>query len=246
MTRYLTFQVYGPFAAFGSIAVGEIRGISASPAKSAILGLVAGALGVDRFDDRMHRNLAESYNMAVRMDAPGRILRDFHTIQSSRPGKGVVPNNRREELESGAPINTITSRRDYLNDSVCMVCLKASHSPPYSLEDLAQALEYPIYMPYIGRKSCPLGLPLAPAIIEGESFQNVLMQRPPDRSFLSFGDDPIVPKQNAEKITMVRLFWEEEQKHLSVHAVPRRDVSVNKKGWQFAERLELQGDIELP
>jgi CRISPR system Cascade subunit CasD len=242
MPRYLTFQVYGPFAAFGSISVGEIRGISASPAKSAILGLVAGALGVDRFDDQMHRNLAESYNMAVRMDAPGRILRDFHTIQSSRPSKGVVPNNRREELESGAPINTITSRRDYLNDSVCMVCLKASHSPPYSLEDLAQALEYPIYMPYIGRKSCPLGLPLAPAIIEGESFQDVLMQRPPDRLFLK----SIVSSEDPERENRVRLFWEDEQRHSFVHAVPRRDVSVNKKGWQFAERLELQGDIELP
>ncbi len=242
MPRYLTFQVYGPFAAFGSIAAGEIRGISASPAKSAILGLVAGALGVDRFDDQMHRNLAESYNMAVRMDAPGRILRDFHTIQSSRPGKGVVPNNRREELESGAPINTITSRRDYLNDAACMVCLKASKSPPYSLEDLAQALECPIYMPYIGRKSCPLGLPLAPVIIEGQSFQDVLMQRPPDRLFLK----SIVSSEDSGRENRVRLFWEDEQRHSSIHAVPRRDVPVNKKGWQFAERLELQGDIELP
>lgn len=242
MPNYLTFQVYGPFAAFGSIAVGEIRGISSSPAKSAILGLVAGALGVDRFDDRVHRNLAEAYTMAVRMDAPGRILRDFHTIQSSRPGKGVVHNNRREELESGAPINTITSRRDYLNDTVCMVCLKPSHSPPYSLEDLAQALEYPNYMPYIGRKSCPLGLPLAPAIIEGDSFQDVLMQRPPDREFLK----SIFSGQGSEQEKKVRLFWEDEQRHLSVHTVPRRDVPINKKGWQFAERIELQGYIQLP
>jgi CRISPR system Cascade subunit CasD len=238
MSKYLTFQVYGPFAAFGSIAVGEIRGISSSPGKSAILGLVAGALGVDRFDDRIHSDLAESYTMAVRMDAPGCILRDFHTIQSSKPGKGVVPNTRREELESGAPINTITSRRDYLNDAACMVCLKANDSPPYSLEDVAQALEHPIYMPYIGRKSCPLGLPLAPAIIEGQSFQDVLMQRPPDRSFLKFID--------SGKEISVRLFWEDEQRHLSVHAVPRRDIPVNKKGWQFAERLELHGDIQLP
>lgn len=242
MPNYLTFQVYGPFAAFGSIAVGEIREISSSPGKSAILGLVAGALGVDRFYDRMHRNLAESYMMAVRMDAPGCILRDFHTIQSSRPGKGVVFNSRREELESGAPINTITSRRDYLNDAACMVCLKANDSSPYTLEDLAQALEHPIYMPYIGRKSCPLGLPLAPWIIEGQSFQDVLMQRPPDRMFLK----SIVASEDLDRESRVRLFWEDEQRHLFVHAVPRRDVSVNKKRWQFGERLELQGDTELP
>lgn len=242
MPNYLTFQVYGPFAAFGSIAVGEIRGISSSPAKSAILGLVAGALGVDRFDDQVHRNLAEAYTLAVRMDAPGCILRDFHTIQSSRPGKGVVPNTRREELESGAAINTITSRRDYLNDAACMVCLKANYSPPYTLEDLVLALDQPVYMPYIGRKSCPLGLPLAPMIIKGENFEDVLMQRPPDREFLK----SIISSQVAEKKIRVRFFWEDEQGISSVHAVPRRDVPVNKKGWQFAERLELQGDIELP
>lgn len=242
MSRYLTFQLYGPFAAFGAIAVGEVRSTSLSPAKSAILGLLAGALGVDRYNNIMYRKLAESYTMAVRMDASGRILRDFHTIQSSRPGKGVIPNTRREELESGAPINTITSRRDYLNDAVCMVCLKANDLPPYSLENLAQALEHPIYMPYIGRKSCPVGLPLSPLIIEGQSFQDVLMQRPPDRRFL----ESIVSGQDPEKEVMVRLFWEEEQRPSSVHAVPRRDVSLNKKGWQFAERLEMQGDIELP
>lgn len=242
MSRYLTFQIYGPLAAFGSIAVGEIRGTSSSPAKSAILGLVAGALGIDRYDEHMHRNLSEAYTFAVRMDAPGRILRDFHTIQSCRPGKGVVPNTRREELESGATIHTITSRRDYLNDAACMVCLKTNDSPPYSLEALVKALEYPIYMPYIGRKSCPLGLPLAPMIIEGKSFHDVLMQRPPDRKFLNF----IPSVQDSEEEIQVRIFWEDEQGGSSAHVVPRRDVPINKKGWQFGERLELQGGIQLP
>lgn len=242
MLRYLTFQIYGPFAAFGSIAVGEIRGTSSSPAKSAILGLVAGAIGVDRYDENMHRKIADAYTMAVRMDVPGRILRDFHTIQSSRQARGVVPITRREELESGGAVNTITSRRDYLNDAACMVCLKPNDSPPYSLEDLIQALEYPVYVPYIGRKSCPLGLPLAPKIMEGESFKNVLMQRPPDRTFLK----SIISGEDGEQKTRVRIFWEDEQGLSSAHAVPRRDVSINKKGWQFGERLELQGDIELP
>ncbi|MFP4258598.1 MAG: type I-E CRISPR-associated protein Cas5/CasD [Desulfovermiculus sp.] len=242
MPRYLTFQIYGPFAAFGSIAVGEFRGTASSPAKSAIMGLVAGALGVDRYDTYTHRELAEAYKMAVRMDAPGRVLRDFHTIQSSRPGKGVRPHTRREELESGATINTITSRRDYLNDAACMVCLKANALAPFSMEALVQALEQPVYMPYIGRKSCPLGLPLAPMLVEGKSFWDALMQRPPDKDFLK----SLMQEPEEGQSLRVRIFWEEEQGPSLAHTVPRRDVPVNKKGWQFAERIELCGDMELP
>jgi CRISPR system Cascade subunit CasD len=242
MPQYLTFQLYGPFAAYGSVAVGEVRSTAASPAKSAILGLVAGALGIDRYDNDTHRRMAETYRLAVRMDAPGRILRDFHTIQSCTPAKGFSPGMRREELGPGVTIQTITSRRDYLNDAVCMVCLKPTEEALYSLNRLKDALQQPVYIPYVGRKSCPLGLPLSPRIEEAPSFEEALRRRPPDRRFL----DWIVPRGEGESEVRARFFWEDEEGSEAGQILPRRDVPLNRRSWQFAEREEKQGDIELP
>jgi hypothetical protein len=42
------------------------------------------------------------------------------------------------------------------------------------------------------------------------------------------------------------MFWEDEQGLASAQTGTRRDIPVNKKGWQFVERVELQGDIEFP
>jgi len=242
MPQYLTFQLYGPFAAYGSVAVGEVRSIAPSPAKSAILGLIGGALGIDRYDNDTHRRMANAYRMAVRMDAPGRILRDFHTVQSCTPAKGFFPGMRREELGQGVTIQTITSRRDYLNDALCMVCLKTTDEAPYSLDRLKEALERPVYVPYVGRKSCPLGLPLAPSIEEAQSFWEVLRHKPPDRRFLK----KIVPGSGSEDGTRVRLFWEDEGTLQPDQSLPRRDIPLNRTSWQFAEREEMQGDMELP
>lgn len=242
MPQYLTFQLYGPFAAYGSVAVGEVRSIAASPAKSAILGLIAGALGIDRYDNDTHYRMANAYRLAVRMDAPGRILRDFHTIQSCTPAKGFSPGMRREELGQGVTIQTITSRRDYLNDALCMVCLKATEEAPYTLERLQEALNRPVYVPYVGRKSCPLGLPLAPSLEEGQSFWEVLKRKPPDRRFLK----RIVPGSESEDGIRVRLFWEDEGTPQPDQSLSRRDIPLNRTSWQFAEREEMQGDMELP
>ena len=47
---YLVFRLYGPMCSWGDIAVGEVRPSTVHPSKSAILGLIAAALGVKRPD----------------------------------------------------------------------------------------------------------------------------------------------------------------------------------------------------
>ena len=47
---YLVFRLYGPMCSWGDIAVGEVRPSTVHPAKSAILGLIAAALGIKRPD----------------------------------------------------------------------------------------------------------------------------------------------------------------------------------------------------
>jgi CRISPR system Cascade subunit CasD len=50
MMEYLLFRLYGPLASWGEIAVGESRHTATYPGKSALLGLLAAALGIRRDD----------------------------------------------------------------------------------------------------------------------------------------------------------------------------------------------------
>ena len=88
MTEYLLFRLYGPLASWGRVAVGGVRGSDAHPSKSAVLGLVAAALGLRRDDAAAQARLAAGYGFAVRVDAPGVLLRDYHTAQV--PGRSAL------------------------------------------------------------------------------------------------------------------------------------------------------------
>src|SRR5215470_15857056 len=101
---YLVFRLYGPMGSWGDIAVGEVRPSTVHPSKSAILGLIAAALGIKRpnttRDDTersalevAHGALAQGYGFAVCVDAPGVPLVDYHTAQVPSSGTG---RNRRQ------------------------------------------------------------------------------------------------------------------------------------------------------
>lgn len=86
--RYLAFTLAAPLASFGAIAVGERRSSWDRPAKSAVLGLIAGALGLTRDDADAHRALADDYLYAVRVEdfdlrTPRPPLTDYHTAQTA-------------------------------------------------------------------------------------------------------------------------------------------------------------------
>ena len=56
MADFLVFQLYGALASWGDIAVGEYRPSQGHPSKSAITGLLAAALGIEREDDAAPRD----------------------------------------------------------------------------------------------------------------------------------------------------------------------------------------------
>jgi CRISPR system Cascade subunit CasD len=177
MARYLTFALVAPLAAFGSIAVGERRSSWDRPARSGVLGLVGACLGLDRADDAAQAALAEGYGLALLCHAPGRLLADYHTTQVPSAQRGRRFATRAEEL--AAPnLNTILSRRDYRSGTWHLGALwPRGEAARWPLEALAEAMERPNYVPYLGRKSCPLGLPLAPCIMEAADSPTALLAR---------------------------------------------------------------------
>lgn len=264
MRDYLVFQLYGPLSAWGDIAVGETRPSSMSPAKSAVLGLVAAALGIRRPDttadedlrqrwEAEHQALAAGYGMAVKLTQPGTVLTDYHTAQAPSSGKGrnrKVFATRRDELTllPRHDLNTILSRRDYRQDAYAAIALWARDGAPHSLSALQERLLAPEFTLYLGRKSCPLALPLNPQVVEaanveacftGYSFQ--------DAAWLIWQKEEGILKNILKRMpeNQAMLFWDTDaETALAQHETyTRRDTPASRRRWQFATREEHRAQL---
>ncbi|MCE2558608.1 MAG: type I-E CRISPR-associated protein Cas5/CasD [Acidobacteria bacterium] len=165
MTDYLVFTLVAPIGSFGDLAGHERRGSDSWPSRSAILGLVGAAQGIRR-DDRPRQEGLPSWSMAVSTLSSGRRFRDFHTVQAVPTARIKRPSTRREALRVLRPgDNPVVTRRDYRTDCAFGVAMWGSGD----LHELQGALTRPFFVPYLGRKSCPLAAPMAPSVIEAES-----------------------------------------------------------------------------
>ena len=177
MADHLTFALVAPIASFGGLAVGERRTGWDRPGRSAVLGLVGACLGLEREDDAAQHALATQYGLALLCHAPGRLLADYHTAQTAPSLRNRRFATRAEEL-AAPDLNTVLSRRDYRTGAWHLACLwPRSDTARWSLADLAAAMTHPVFIPYLGRKSCPLGLPLAPRIKEAADPTAALLER---------------------------------------------------------------------
>lgn len=152
---FLVFQLKAPLASFG-VTLGEHRGTDLRPRKSAVLGMVAAALGVERTEPTRFQKLFDLKFAVLELKAPT-VLRDFHTVQAPFRASATT---RRDQLASGEP-NTMLTPRDYLQDGHWLVALEGTSE---DLAPLARALENPVFTLFLGRKACPLSRFTAPLI----------------------------------------------------------------------------------
>ena len=163
MNEHLVFTLYGPMGAFGSYAGQERRGSDLVPSRSAILGLLGAALGIERTDTDRQAGL-RNYRVGVRPLTESLPLRDYHTVQTI-PAKIKLPDSRRaafDALESGP--NTTITLRDYRTDVAFAVVVWCENGP-WPLPQLEMALRRPKFVLYLGRKSCPLAAPTNPNVV---------------------------------------------------------------------------------
>lgn len=229
--RFLLFTLYAPMGSFGEIAVGERRMSWVRPGRSAILGMVAAAKGIERTDEDAHRQLETGLYYAVRMDAPGRPFIDYHTTQTPK-ARGFA--TRRKELELRS-VNTVLSSREWRVDAYFTVALWPRPDSTVELDGIANALKHPCFTLYVGRKSAPLGLPLNPEIVEAKTFvaafaerrlaqeegdilQHIRIDGTPHSGFACDDDAPGAPEHSRIE--------------------HRRDAIASRVRWQFADRLE--------
>ncbi|MBG0774933.1 MAG: type I-E CRISPR-associated protein Cas5/CasD [Desulfovibrionaceae bacterium] len=231
--EHVLFQLYGPLASWGSVAVNVIRDSWDRPSKTAVLGLVAGALGIDRADEAAHRALHAQWGFAVRVDAPGVPVTDFHTVQTPAGKWAGRCRTRRDELvdmrPESAALSTTVSQRTYLQDALFTVCLwpvvAATERTPV---ELAAALNAPAFIPYLGRRSCPAALPLGPQIREADTVLEALA---------GYGCPQLLsrlcPGRGVPCDVYVEDGWVE-----APETVFRHDALASRAAWQFKRRAE--------
>lgn len=153
----LLLRLAAPLQSWGGESRYETRLTRPEPTKSAVVGLLASALGRDREDDIS--DLA-ALRFGVRSDQVGQIMRDFHTASVWDGGKKKT--------------TTVTDRM-YLQDSVFVAGLESDDAS--FLQMLADALAAPAHALYLGRRSCVLSFPWFLGVQDG-TLEEALMTLP--------------------------------------------------------------------
>jgi CRISPR system Cascade subunit CasD len=254
VSEVLTFTVVAPLTSWGEVAVGEIRETLDRPTRSAVLGLVAGAMGVDREDRDVHEAMEGSFAVAVHALSMGRPFRDYHTIQVAPQSvvRSRRPATRRELLAaSPAQLRSVESTRMAREDAVYSVALWARRPGPWDMLAVADALRSPAFVPYAGRKAHPLAFPMGPAVTLGMSLGGALTraQAVLDQHIEAWGLGRLRPRQG----------WLREVHHdvlsdgtpispgpmVERRRLQRRDVVLDRSRWQFAQRTVVVSELQF-
>lgn len=240
MTDFLLLTLYAPLSSWGDIAVGEFRGSWDRPSRSAVLGLVAAALGLEREDQSAHDALDRGYGVAVRVDVAGAPLVDYHTAQtvdaaSVRKRRPAT----RAELLDVRDRQTILSRRTYRQDALATIALWARGEPRWALEELRTALLRPRFVLYAGRKANVFGLPLDPGVESAGTLAEALARRPSALGALEALDTTYMrPGASEEELEVSHDPCEGFESGLrALRRDVRRDTGAHRGRWQFAERV---------
>lgn len=237
MTAFLVMQLYGPMAAWGEQAVGEVRRSAVHPSKSAILGLCAAAMGIKRDEESRHEAIASALKFGTEVLATGALMKDYHTTQAP-PQRAKVKHlyTRKDEL-ADTGLGTILSSREYRQDALFKVALWQADGGQQWLSEICDHLKQPVFHLYLGRKSCPLALPLNPKLIEAASLSAALNEYPA----------PLISEDSKIQAGLRQdyggLYWEPCEHHgmeSGDHDMKtvRYDQPLSRKRWQFSSRDE--------
>ena len=152
----LLLRFAAPMQSWGDESKYDIRHTRSEPSKSGVIGLLAAALGLKRDSEEIPR-LSAALRMGVRVDMPGRVIKDYQTARAPKySSKGDLRHNADGSLiMEDSPY--VTSRY-YLCDACFLVGLESEDEN--LLNRLADALVSPCFPLFLGRRSCPPTLPL--------------------------------------------------------------------------------------
>lgn len=180
----LAFYIDAPMQSWGAASKFQYRETNPFPTKSALVGLIAGALGIDKHQPNeaaLLRPLTELNLTVVRLRKPkadSSRLSDFHTVGGGYDKKAPLWQKMSiPQKASGAPFGTVITHRTYLTD-VRFVALFEGELE--TLQSIHAALLDPVWGIWFGRKTCLPASPLTPTLGEDrqEAFDTLLQALP--------------------------------------------------------------------
>jgi CRISPR system Cascade subunit CasD len=145
----------GPLQAWGVTSRFAVRDTANVPSKSGVLGLVCAALGLRRGEANKRLNGLAALHMGVRIDRPGERFTDYHTAGA---GVGMMAaEGKIKYTGTTGEIEAWVMRKEYLADAAFLVALQGDSG---TVKDVADAVQNPVWPPFLGRKSCAPSAPV--------------------------------------------------------------------------------------
>lgn len=141
--KTLVIRLTAPLQSYGNEATFNRRTSNYYPSKSAVIGIIAAALGYRRDDSRI--NNLNNLKLAIRIDQPGKFMTDFQVVEYQK--------------NSSSKTKKVTYR-SYLQDAVFTVAIGSDDE---KIACIKNALEHPKSQLFLGRRSNP---PAGPLIME--------------------------------------------------------------------------------
>lgn len=152
----LVLRLAGPLQSWGSSSQNNRRETDLQPTKAGVVGLLAAASGLRRTDPI--EDLV-SLELGVRIDQPGSLLRDYHTVSDFR-GRPLLSANltsRGAQKPTSPKKHTHVTQRFYLQDACFVAAVRGEAT---LIQALVEALRRPAFPLALGRRSCPPTQPL--------------------------------------------------------------------------------------
>ena len=147
-------HVQGPMMSFADTGFGQLRESGRFPSRSVILGIIAAARGIPRNDERLVE-LHAALRVHCACVLSGSLSIDYHTVKPSDYEPYDVGYYRRTPER----VNSVETYRGYHQDAHFVALVEGE---PDAIAQSMQALDDPIFTPFLGRRACPPATPLRP------------------------------------------------------------------------------------
>lgn len=177
-------------SAYGLQTFDVHRRVNHFPTRSAIVGLLAAALGITRKEQQTLYELSEQIMTAVQVNQAGEKMMDYHTVQNFRSPDG--------KIQKG----TKPTYREYWCDSEHTFAISADATLISKLEVAVKAPKFTLFQ---GRKCCPLTRPLFERIID-ESNPAIALKKLANKGQIFSdieGENQVARIQVRDKLTLV-------------------------------------------
>lgn len=158
-----TLHLQSPMMSFGDTGFGQLRDAGTFPGRSVVLGIVAAACGIRRNDERL-LELHQRCRVHIAAVQPGSPSVDYHIV---RPFTEYEAQSLHLQRRPAVDVSSVITYREYLHDAHFIAIVEVDNKA--DAEFYQAQLHNPVFVSYLGRRSCPPATPLIPGEIKEPS-----------------------------------------------------------------------------